>query len=931
MRSKAICLLIAILSPILIGAQTPTSVGDWAKRLKAFGQNIPQEEVFLHLDNTCYYLGDTIFYKAYMRLSTGYPSSLSRMLYVELLNADGYLVERQKVEMDNGQGNGSFALRDTLYGGFYELRAYTRWQLNWGQYEHPHTKNAEEWFYSKQMAREYYRDYEKLYSRVFPVYAKPTKPGSYEENLTTRQMSRYFRTKTPTPQAELTFYPEGGNLIDGTQCHVAFQADDKNTGEHLKGTLTVKNKNGESVATAQAESRGRSSFVLNVKSGEQYTAEFLWGENRQEVKFPKSEAEGVALHAEHTTEGIGINLQATGQAAQEPLGLTATQHGVTKAFYELQPSSQHNFTLPMDSLQTGVVQLTVFNAEGRVWADRLIFANKGDLQQCNISISGLKANGYDAYEPVSLTLQGTPDATLSIAVRDNDNSTYTFDTGNILTEMLLCSQIKGYVEQPEYYFEADDAEHRRALDLLLMVQGWRRYKWVEMATPNAFVINHPYEHTEWLYGQVNDYQAVEQEDQFNKAAKQALEEARMDADAEVREADKTVKESQSAKLDFEGVHRENIAESNKLTTRAGNEVSREHFLANEGNLKHEVRLHAEFTQPGSKNSTATGDMETYNKGMFRIQAPRFYEGCFFFFEASDPTKWKGNRRPKWIAPSEDEYERVEYPEFYVKLNRQFPRFVKPYSFYQTHLPSHSRQNGKAIKVDDMIVLREITVGAKHGGLRAFDPTQPAFVVDAYEAFNEVVDAGLCPGYFIGRERFAYDIARTYIGDMNQDASYVLERRYNTLPSTRNIPTAILEKYNHLPNLNKVYVYTDYSPRLEGDPKYSQSNQPTVIVDLRRYEDNAQRVVYRNRRMILKGFAVCDDFYHPNYKKRPTGEPTDYRRTLYWEPNLKLDSQGQATVQFYNNARHTTINVSAEGMTSKGKLMTGQLYSEDIAR
>ncbi len=916
MKNKAISLLFAILSPILIGAQVPTSVGDWAKRLKAFGQNIPQEEVFLHLDNTCYYLGDTIYYKAYMRLSTGRPSTLSRMLYVELLNADGYLVERQKVEMGNGQGHGSFALRDTLYGGFYELRAYTRWQLNWGQYEHPHTKNAEDWFYSKQMAREYYRDYEKLYSRVFPVYAKPTKPGSYEENLTTRHLSRYFRTKTPTPQAELTFYPEGGSLIDGTQCHVAFQADDKNTGEHLKGTLTVKNKNGESVATAQTESRGRGSFVLNIKNGEEYTAEFLWGENRQSAEIPKSEAEGVALHAEHITEGIGINLQATGQAAQEPLGLTATQHGVTKAFYELQPGSQHSLTLPMDSLQTGVVQLTVFNAEGRVWADRLIFANKGDLNQCNISISGINANGYEAYAPVSMTLQGTPDATLSVAVRDNNNSTYTFDTSNMLTEMLLCSQIKGYVEQPEYYFEADDAEHRRALDLLLMVQGWRRYKWVEMATPNAFAINHPYEHTEWLYGQVNNYHTIEPEDEISFA----------------QYTEKQEKEEEKKKtFDFEGEFRANIPISEKITSRAGNEASRERFLNNEGNLKREVRLHAEFTQPGSKNSTATGEMETYNNGMFRIQAPRFYEGCFFFFEASDPTKWKGNRKPKWIAPSEDEYERVEYPEFYVKLNRQYPRFVKPYTFYQTSLPLHSRQNGKTIKLDDMIILREITVGAKHGGLRGFDPTQPAFVVDAYEAFNEVVDAGLCPGYYIGRERFAYDIARTYIGDMNQDVSYVLERRYNTLPSTRNIPTAILEKYNHLPNLNNVYVYTDYSPRLEGDPKYTQSNQPTVIVDLRRYENNAQRVVYRNRRMILKGFAVCDDFYHPNYKKRPTGEPKDYRRTLYWEPNLKLDSQGQATVQFYNNARHTTLNVSAEGMTSAGQPLTGQLYSEDIAR
>ncbi len=949
MRHKLCGLIFALLSPILIGAQTPATVGDWAKRLRVFGQSIPQEEVFLHMDNTSYYLGDTIYYKAYMRLSTGRPSTLSRMLYVELLNADGYLVERQKVEMTGGQGHGTFALCDTLYGGFYELRAYTRWQLNWGQYEHPHTKNAEEWFYSKQMAREYYRDYEKLYSRVFPVYGKPTKPGQYDESITTRHLSRYYRLQTPTPAAELTFYPEGGNLVAGTQCHIAFQADNKNTGEHLKGTLTVKNQSGQTVATAQTESRGRGSFVLEPKADEQYKAEFQWDENTQSAPLPEAEAEGVALHPEHTPSGISLSMHATGQAAQEPLGLTATQHGVTKAFYEMPPNGKHSFTLPFNSLQTGVVQLTVFNAEGRVWADRLMFVNKSDLKQSHINISGIQPDGYEAYAPVSMTLQGTPDATLSVAVRDNANSTYTFDTGNILTEMLLCSQIKGYVEQPEYFFEADDAEHRRALDLLLMVQGWRRYKWVEMATPNAFAITQPYERTEWLYGQVNKYQTVEQEDQFTKAAREALVEAGMDADAEVRAADKAAKDAaratvnangQEGELTDEQKHDKKIAEdrkrrdeadlqSQRRSIQSDGDVARQRFQKNEGNLKREVRVRAEFVQPGTENSTAEGEMDTYNKGMFRIQAPRLYEACYFFFEASDTTKWKNGQPPTWIAPSEDKNDDVQFPEFYVKLNRQFPRFVKPYTFYQTNLPMRGRADGHAVNLDNMIVLREVNVGAKRGGTRGFDATQPALVLDAYEAFNEVVDAGLCPGYFIGGERFTYDIARTYIGDMNQERNYQLERRYNTLSTTRNIPETLREKYNHLPNLNKVYIYTDYCPRLEGDPKYRQSDQPKVIVDLRRYEDGRQRVVYRNRRMILKGFAVCDDFYHPDYSTRPTGEPTDYRRTLYWEPNLKLDAGGRATVRFYNNARHTTLNVSAEGMTPSGQLVTGQLYSEDM--
>ena len=129
-------------------SQKPTTIEGWADRLARFGKAIPQEKVFVHLDNTCYFLGDTIWYAAYTRRTDkDMPSGISRILYAELYNQDGFLVERQLVEMKNGRGNGCFALNDTLYGGYYELRAYTRWQSNWGITEHEHTSDAEAWFF----------------------------------------------------------------------------------------------------------------------------------------------------------------------------------------------------------------------------------------------------------------------------------------------------------------------------------------------------------------------------------------------------------------------------------------------------------------------------------------------------------------------------------------------------------------------------------------------------------------------------------------------------------------------------------------------------------------------------------------------------------------------------------------------------------------
>ena len=117
-------------------------------RLAAFGRTIPQEKVYVHMDNTCYFQGDTIWFAAYTRqTSDDLPSRVSGVLYVELLNNDGYLVERKLIEMEEGRGNGFFALNNQIqYSGFYELRAYTRWQLNWGCFEHKHSKAASDVF-----------------------------------------------------------------------------------------------------------------------------------------------------------------------------------------------------------------------------------------------------------------------------------------------------------------------------------------------------------------------------------------------------------------------------------------------------------------------------------------------------------------------------------------------------------------------------------------------------------------------------------------------------------------------------------------------------------------------------------------------------------------------------------------------------------------
>ena len=960
-------LLLILFLPLAVSGQNPTTLEGWAQRLKLFGQKIPQEEVFVHLDNTCYYLGDTLYYKAYMHLSDGRPSALSRLLYVELLNHDGYLVERQKVEMKQGQGDGSFILPDTLYGGYYELRAYTRWQLNWGRYEHPHTQDAEDWFFDKELARDYYRDYEKLYSRVFPVYDKPKEAGDYAQGMTLRPLQRLVKGSDQAPKAVVTFFPEGGHLVAGVPNRVAFEAN-REDGKHLKGKLSLRGG-----AEAETVSRGRGTFVITPNSGEKLKATFAWEGGSQEFELPQVDEDGVALQATVGTDGIHVALSSHGAAASEQLGLTVSCHGVQQDFQEV---TDNNLLVPIEKLKTGVVQLTVFNAEGRIYADRLVFVRTTDFQPQNIAFEDAKAQ-YGAYEKVEMGVScpSSPSASVSLAVRDAAHSDYTFDSGNILTEMLLASQIRGFVEHPEYFFESDDEQHRQALDLLLMVQGWRRYNWVTMATPGAFTLSEPYERTEVLTGQVMPYQAEEQEDLISRGA--FLTSYIEAADLMETPMNERPNSPELLNLAERNVVRFYSSKSEDSTANAGmralfalwgapRKMNRDALderttSADGGTLKQEVLLHAEFIQPGVQNGIVDGDMMTFEQGRFKIEAPHFYQACHFSLAASDTTKWKVGKRHTWVEVNEDSNGRLNYPEFYVRLGQPFPRFVKPYGFYQTAVPQmRPVKKGPRFPTDEIFVMDEISVRAQRTVMRKFDATKPAFVLDAYDAFNQTIDAGLCPGYYTGARRFVNDVARTFVGDMGMERAYTVETRINSElvganvelfnnaellssqidsdPRANRLYNAISnapikapstkDVFDHLPRLDMVYVYTDYAPRREGDPRYQQADQPTVTVDLRSFQDGGQRMTWRDRRMVLTGFAVCEDFYRPDYSKQKPAEPTDYRRTLYWNPNLQLDAEGRARVTFFTGSRPAQLTLSAEGMAPDGTPLTGISYPEE---
>lgn len=74
-----------------------------------------------------------------------------------------------------------------------------------------------------------------------------------------------------------------------------------------------------------------------------------------------------------------------------------------------------------------------------------------------------------------------------------------------------------------------------------------------------------------------------------------------------------------------------------------------------------------------------------SQGTFAMDFPRYYEEFLFFLGASDTTKWKKGQPPVWTQNGRTKRDEVDFPEFYVKLDHVYPRFPKPYDYYQSHI------------------------------------------------------------------------------------------------------------------------------------------------------------------------------------------------------------------------------------------------------
>ena len=358
-----ICILFLsfCVTPFSSMAQVDSSIlamADWVKAYNHFGKYNPQEKVYLHFDNTGYYLGETMWFAAYVVTAPQLrPTEMSKVLYVELLTPEGRIVETKKLKIEGGRCHGEFALTSPLLvAGFYEVRAYTRVMLNWeGSY----------------------------YTRVFPVFDRPEEPGQYAMKITRYPRSQRVpeeRAAAPDYKSlNLSFYPEGGEMVEGLPGRVAFKSVD-DEGRSVAVSGTVYDSEGDPVAILETRHQGMGSFTL-TPGDKPCRAEISYNGKTYRYTLPEAKAAGYTLGVDNSDrDSLHIKIRRSRDIQGGWVGLTVSCRGIAHAFEvaDLREQEEAGLHLSKADFPAGVQQITLFTPEGEVLGERLAYHQRDD-------------------------------------------------------------------------------------------------------------------------------------------------------------------------------------------------------------------------------------------------------------------------------------------------------------------------------------------------------------------------------------------------------------------------------------------------------------------------------------------------------------------------------------------------------------------------
>ncbi|MEO1261328.1 MAG: carboxypeptidase-like regulatory domain-containing protein [Bacteroidota bacterium] len=405
-------------------------------------RNVPiYEKVYLHVDKPYYARGETLWFKAYITDAIVHrPYNLSRAMYVELINPLGEEVAHKKLEIEgSGFAQGDFLIYPGYLSGTYLLRAYTD-QMRY--YDH-------DYFFEKEI---------NIYTGL-----EPATPPAVERDI------------------DVQFFPEGGNLVYNIPSQVAFYATDEN-GRPATISGAIYDDSDEKIIDFETRYDGRGSFVLRAETGRTYYARVSNGtfEKRVEIMTPLEKGYVITVSNKPGKNLIVRVLSHPSLNNSQVYLIGQTRRHI---YYKSKGTLKRQlltFEVPKRILPNGILHLTLMDSLHRPFCERLAFIDHEDHLDLSINPNKKKYNKRSNVE-LNFRLRdafGDPiQAEMSVAVTDAGQIQLPKYSQNFKNYLLLTSDLKGQISNPELYFNPDLPGAHRLLDLVMLTNGWRRFTW----------------------------------------------------------------------------------------------------------------------------------------------------------------------------------------------------------------------------------------------------------------------------------------------------------------------------------------------------------------------------------------------------------------------------------------------------------------------
>ena len=404
-----------------------------------------RELLYLQTDKGIYETGEDLWFKTYTLDAQSLAlSDRSKTLFVEMLNAKDSIVWQEKYPILSGIAEGHVYVDKDLKEGDYRIHAYTRFSF--------------------------------LNDTLRPVYPK---------KIRVIKSIAYKGTNTPQekdqPVARLSFFPEGGYLIDGIPTKVAFKAlDAKGMPAKVAGRLL---ENGKDITKLESVHDGMGFvFILPIK-GASYKAVLSDG---REFPFAEVVSSGLSVHLrKQTDEYLEFLLSQPKGAAAQAIKLEGKMRGGLCCTATGTLSERLKIRIPLKEFpMQGIAEFTLYNADGQPMAERLVYIHPERKLHIELNTDSAR---YFTRGKGKLNVKVTDEAGnpvqahlgLSIFDRAYQNE---LNPENMLSYCYLSTEIKGNIHNPAYYFDSNNKDRQAALDLLLLTQGWRRYVWEKADT-----------------------------------------------------------------------------------------------------------------------------------------------------------------------------------------------------------------------------------------------------------------------------------------------------------------------------------------------------------------------------------------------------------------------------------------------------------------